>query len=79
MALAGEPVLTLKKEDAANRAAIKLGYARGLKKEQLKLWWHFYRERMFLPCSPQDLGKACVLHAYHLHLNYCKNLNGGQL
>ena len=46
MASASEPAALLVKnaslKDAANRAAMKLGYTRGMKEEHLEKWWWLF-------------------------------------
>ena len=68
MASASEPAALLVKnaslKDAANRAAMKLGYTRGVKEEHLeKWWWLFCLEVMFLSFFLLDLERVSAMHA----------------
>ena len=65
MASASGPAALLVKnaslKDAANGAAMKLGYARGM--NSWKLWWPFCPELMFLPFFLLDLERVSAMHA----------------
>ena len=67
MASASEPAALLVKnaslKEAANQAAMKLGYAWGMKEEQLEV------VVAFLPFFKLDLGRVSAMHACLLLLS----------
>ena len=74
MALASEPAALMVKnaalKDAANRAAMKLGYARGMKEEQLEVVVAFLSGSDIFAFLPTGFGKsfcsACLPFAFEL-------------
>ena len=67
MASASEPAALMVKnaalKDAANRAAMKLGYARGMKEERLEVVVAFLSGSDILPFFLLDLGRVSAMHA----------------
>ena len=71
MSSASEPAALMVKnaalKDVANQVVIKLGYARGMKEEQLEVVVAFCLEVTFLPLFLLDLGRvACLPFAFEL-------------
>ena len=66
-------------KDAANGAAIKLGYAMGMKKEQLEVVLAFLSGNDVFSVLPRDLGKVSVMHVCLLLLSCWERLKRGLL
>ena len=67
MASASEPAVLMVKnaalKDAANWAAMKLGYARGMKEKQLEVVVVFLSGSDVFAILPMHLGRVSTMHA----------------